>query len=242
MRFQDKVAVITGASHGIGRAINEQFREQGAKTAVIDLEDAGIPCSFFWQGDIAEREVLEQFAEEVSRRFGRVDYLINNAMMTRGGLLGGCSYDDFLYAQRVGVAAPYYLTKLLEPYFAPGGAIVNLSSTRAFQSQADTESYSAAKGGITALTHALAASLSGRIRVNSISPGWIDTTGSSFGPEDMRQHPAGRVGKPADIAAMALYLCSEEAGFITGENIRIDGGMSRLMVYHDDCGWTYTPQ
>lgn len=241
MDFTGKIAVITGASRGIGRAINEAFRAHGARTAVVDLEDAGVPCDFFYQGDIAECATLERFADEVRSRFGRVDALINNAMMTRGGILGGCSYEDFLDAQRVGVAAPYYLTKLFLPCFADGAAIVNLSSTRAFQSQADTESYSAAKGGITSLTHALAASLAGRVRVNSISPGWIDTTASSFGPADMRQHPAGRVGRPEDIANMALYLCSEEAGFITGENIRIDGGMTRLMVYHDDCGWTYTP-
>lgn len=241
MDFTGKIAVITGASRGIGRAINEAFRAHGAQTAVVDLEDAGVSCDLFYQGDIAECETMERFADEVRARFGQVDYLINNAMMTRGGIHGGCSYEDFLYAQRVGVAAPYYLTKLFLPCFADGAAIVNLSSTRAFQSQADTESYSAAKGGITSLTHALAASLAGRVRVNSISPGWIDTTESSLGPADMRQHPAGRVGRPEDIANMALYLCSEEAGFITGENIRVDGGMTRLMVYHDDCGWTYTP-
>ena len=241
MDFTGKIAVITGASHGIGRAINKAFRTSGAQTAVIDLEDAAVPCDLFYRGDLAERETLERFSEEVRTHFGRVDYLINNAMMTRGGILGDCSYEDFLYAQRVGVAAPYYLTKLFLPCFAEGAAIVNLSSTRAFQSQADTESYSAAKGGITSLTHALSASLAGRVRVNSISPGWIDTTASSFGAADMRQHPVGRVGRPEDIASMTLYLCSEEAGFITGENIRIDGGMTRLMVYHDDCGWTYTP-
>ncbi len=242
MDFSNKIAVITGASQGIGRAINSLFREKGMKTAVIDLTDSGIPCYLFLQGDVADRETLERFAKAVTAKFGKVDYLVNNAMQTRGGILSGCSYEDFLYAQRVGVAAPYYLTQLFLPCFAEGAAIVNLSSTRAFQSQPDTESYTAAKGGITALTHGLAASLAGRVRVNSISPGWIDTTDSEFGPEDMRQHPAGRVGRPADIANMVLYLCSEDAGFITGENIRIDGGMTRLMIYHNDCGWSYQPE
>lgn len=239
MKFENKVVIITGASQGIGRAINDAFRAEGAKTAVIDLTDQNTPCDFFYQGDLTEEAVLADFVRQVTERFGHVDYLINNAMMTRRGILSGCSYEDFLYAQKVGVAAPYYLTKLLLPYFAPGAAIVNMSSTRAFQSQEDTESYSAAKGGITALTHALAVSLSGRVRVNSISPGWIDTTGSEFAGPDCTQHPSGRVGKPMDIANMVLYLCSEEAGFINGENIRIDGGMTRLMVYHADYGWNY---
>lgn len=121
-----------------------------------------------------------------------------------------------------------------------GASIVNIASTRAFQSQPDTESYSAAKGGIVALTYSMSVSLAGKARVNCISPGWIDASENPQHYEpDKRQHPASRVGTPADIANMALYLCSEQAGFITGENITIDGGMSRLMIYHDDCGWTY---
>lgn len=109
-------------------------------------------------------------------------------------------------------------------------------------SQPNTESYTAAKGGISALTHALAVSLSGKVRVNSISPGWIDTSGSEFFGSDKTQHPAGRVGTPRDIADMVIYLCSEKAGFITGENITIDGGMTKLMIYHNDCGWRYEQQ
>lgn len=104
-------------------------------------------------------------------------------------------------------------------------------------SQPQTESYTAAKGGISALTHALAVSLAGRVRVNSISPGWIDTEGASFEGPDALQQPVGRVGTPSDIADMVLYLCSDKAGFITGENICIDGGMTRLMIYHNDFGW-----
>ena len=137
------------------------------------------------------------------------------------------------------MTAPFYLSKLLTPHFAPGAAVVNISSSRDRMSQPQTESYTAAKGGIAALTHALAISLAGKVRVNSISPGWIDTADSGFAGADALQQPVGRVGKPEDIAEMALFLCSEKAGFITGENICIDGGMTRLMVYHGEHGWNY---
>ncbi len=238
-RFKDKTAVITGGSNGIGRCIAKAFSCEGAKIAVIDKDIKSAPCDLFFHGDIAEEETLKAFADEVIARFGTVDYLINNACLSRKGILSGCGYDDFLYVQRAGVAAPYMLTKLLLPYFNPGASIVNISSTRAGQSQPDTESYTAAKGGISALTHALAVSLSGRARVNSVSPGWIDTTGGSFEAEDHAQHPAGRVGCPEDIARVVLFLCSEDSGFITGENITVDGGMTKLMVYHNDYGWKY---
>lgn len=134
-------------------------------------------------------------------------------------------------------AAPFYLTQLFLEDFAKGAAIVNISSSRDRMSQPETESYTAAKGGISALTHAMAVSLAGRVRVNSISPGWIDTAGMEYQGPDAYQQPAGRVGNPLDIANMVMYLCSEKAGFITGENICIDGGMTRQMIYHDDWGW-----
>lgn len=149
-----------------------------------------------------------------------------------------CSYEEFERALAVGVTAPFYLTKLLLPIFTAGGAVVNISSSRDGMSQAQTESYTAAKGGIAALTHAMAVSLAGRIRVNSISPGWIDTEGIQYEGADALQHPSGRVGNPLDIAHMVLFLCSDKAGFITGENIRIDGGMSRRMIYHGEEGWS----
>ena len=123
---------------------------------------------------------------------------------------------------------------------AEGAAIVNISSSRDRMSQPQTESYTAAKGGIAALTHALAVSLAGKVRVNSISPGWIDTAYTVYEGPDAVQQPVGRVGNPLDIANMVLYLCSDKAGFITGENICIDGGMTRQMIYHGDNGWTLT--
>jgi NAD(P)-dependent dehydrogenase (short-subunit alcohol dehydrogenase family) len=140
----------------------------------------------------------------------------------------------------VGVTAPYYLTSLLlkNNLFAPNAAIVNIASTRAFQSQPDSEAYSAAKGGIVSLTHSMAVSLAGRVRVNCISPGWVETSAiAEHSEQDHSQHPSGRVGTMSDIADMVLYLCSDKAGFINGQNITIDGGMSKLMVYHGDYGW-----
>lgn len=229
--FKGKVAVITGGARGIGLCLAEEFRRAGAAVCVIDL----LPNPYF-VGDVAEEASLRAFAEKVLSEHGRVDFLINNALPLMKGL-DDCSWEDFDYALKVGVAAPFYLAKLFAPHFAPGAAIVNISSSRAAMSQPHTESYSAAKGGISALTHALAMSLAGRVRVNSISPGWIDTAFTEYQGADASQHPAGRVGNPLDIAHMALFLCSEKAGFITGEDIRIDGGMTRQMIYHGDHGW-----
>lgn len=230
--FQDKIAVVTGGAKGIGKAIAEEFRKAGAKVCIIDLLD-----NDGYTGDLAEQTVLENFARKVIAEHGHVDYLINNALPLMKGI-DECSYEEFNYALRVGVTAPFYLTKLFAPHFAPGAAIVNISSSRDRMSQPQTESYTAAKGGISALTHALAVSLAGKVRVNSISPGWIDTDYTVYEGADAIQHPAGRVGNPLDIAHMVLYLCSDKAGFITGENICIDGGMTRQMIYHNDFGWT----
>ena len=162
--------------------------------------------------------------------------LINNAAPKMCGITSG-SYEDFEYALRVGVTAPFYLAKLFAPYFATGASIVNISSSRDRMSQPETESYTASKGGISALTHALAVSFSGKVRVNSISPGWIDNHNMGYSGADAQQQPCGRVGNPMDVANMVLYLCSDMAGFLTGENICIDGGMTRQMIYHGDHGW-----
>lgn len=231
MKFKDKTAVITGGASGIGKRLAERFRKEGADVEIIDK----VPGEWF-VGDIADKCVLEQFAEYVTDKHGKIDFLINNALPLMKGI-DNCSWEEFLYAQKVGVAAPFFLTKLFMPFFAKRSSIVNISSTRDSMSQPQTESYSAAKGGISALTHALAVSLAPRVRVNSISPGWINTSTMVYDGPDACQQPAGRVGSPDDIASMVMFLCSDEAGFITGENIRVDGGMSRLMVYHGDYGW-----
>ena len=234
--FEDKVAVVTGGARGIGRAIADAFLREGAAVHIIDLR----PGDWF-VGDVGDRETLERFAEHVIRKSGHVDYLVNNALPLMKGI-DECSYEDFQYALSVGVTAPFYLSKLFAPYFREGACIINISSSRDRMSQPQTESYTAAKGGIAALTHALAASFAGKVRVNSISPGWIDTSYRVYEGPDALQQPAGRVGNPVDIANMVLFLCSDRAGFITGENICIDGGMTKLMIYHDDHGWTYTPE
>lgn len=229
--FKGRVAVVTGGAKGIGKEFVKQFRDAGAHVCVIDLLE-----NDFFVGDIADEKVLEKFVQKVVEKYGKVDFLVNNALPLMKGL-DKCTYDEFNYALRVGVTAPFYLTKLFMPYFTSDAAIVNISSSRDRMSQPQTESYTAAKGGISALTHAMAVSLAGRVRVNSISPGWIDTDFEEYSGADAEQHPAGRVGNPADIANMALFLCSDKAGFITGENICIDGGMTHQMIYHNDCGW-----
>ena len=230
--FQGKVAVITGGASGIGKCIAEEFRKAGAAVCVIDKAEGD-----HYVGDISRQEVLETFAEEVIAKYGHVDILVNNALPIMRGI-EACSYEEFQYALAVGVTAPFYLSKLFAPHMPEGSSILNISSSRDRMSQPQTESYTAAKGGIAALTHALAVSLAGKVRVNSISPGWIDTAYTVYEGPDAYQQPAGRVGNPMDIANMVLFLASDKAGFITGENICIDGGQTKLMIYHGDHGWT----
>ena len=233
--FQNKVVVITGGANGIGQCIAEEFKSQGAKICIIDTA----PGDHF-VGDLADRDTLEDFARSVIREHGRVDVLVNNAPPLFLGI-DECSYEEFQRSMAIGITAPFYLAKLFAPHFAPGASIINISSSRDRMSQPQSESYTAAKGGIAALTHALAVSFAGRVRVNSISPGWIDTAYTVYEGPDALQQPEGRVGHPGDIANMVLFLCSDKAGFITGENICIDGGQTRLMIYHNDCGWSYQP-
>ena len=230
--FQNKVVVITGGAGGIGKCIAEEFKAQGAQVCVIDRADGD-----HYVGDLSRQSVLEDFAKTVIDQYARVDVLVNNAPPDFIGI-DNCTYGDFQRALAVGVTAPFYLSKLFAPYFSQGASIINISSSRDRMSQPQSESYTAAKGGIAALTHALAVSFAGKVRVNSISPGWIDTAYTVYEGPDAIQQPAGRVGNPLDIANMVLFLASEKAGFITGENICIDGGQTRQMIYHGDNGWT----
>ena len=231
--FEGKVAVVTGGAQGIGRCIADEFRRAGASVCIIDCQKGD-----HFIGDLSDKLTLERFAQSVVEKYGRVDYLINNAAPLMKGI-DECTFEEFQYALNVGVTAPFYLTKLFAPYFAEGAAVVNISSSRDRMSQPQTESYTAAKGGIAALTHALAVSLAGRVRVNSISPGWIDTKAMNYTGPDATQQLVGRVGNPMDIANMVLFLCSDKAGFISGENICIDGGMTHQMIYHGDFGWSF---
>ena len=232
MEYKDKVVIVTGGAQGIGKCIAEEFRKQGALVEVIDKQEG----QNHFVGDLSNRYAIEEFTKLVIEKYGKVDFIVNNALPLMKGI-DECSYEEFENALKVGVTAPFYMVKLLKDHLAEGSSIVNISSSRDRMSQPQTESYTAAKGGIAALTHALAVSLAGKARVNSISPGWIDTDYKVYEGPDAYQQPAGRVGNPLDIANMVLFLCSKKAGFITGENICIDGGMTRQMIYHGDCGW-----
>ena len=231
--FKDKVVVITGAAHGIGKVTADEFKKYGAKVCIIDMME-----NDYFVGDLSEKSVLEAFADKVIAEHGHVDCLINNAPPMMKGI-EECSYEEFTKALQVGVTAPFYLTKLFMSYFGKNASVINISSSRDRMSQPNTESYTAAKGGIAALTHGLAVSLAGKARVNSISPGWIDTDFTVYEGPDADQQLVKRVGNPMDISNMILFLCSEKAGFITGENICIDGGMTKLMIYHNDHGWMF---
>ncbi len=257
MNFSGKICVVTGAANGIGRCILEKFCEAGAEAAFVDIDTVGGRAlearlgdkAVFMPGDVADEETLNDFALLTIRRFGRVDYLINNVCNNRRGILSGCSHNDFIHVLKVGLAAPYILAHLFMGDFAMNASIINISSTRAIMSQTDGESYAAAKGGLNSLTHALAVSLAGRVRVNAISPGWIDAGAYQKDPDyipeylnaDLIQHPVRRIGTPEDVAAMTMFLCSDQAGFITGQNFVVDGGMARQMIYHEDRGWTFEP-
>lgn len=249
--FSGSVVVVTGGASGIGRAIAAAFAEKGSRVAVMDvrngetaalldaLPEEGHLCV---TGDVGVEEDVRFFAEKVLAHFGHVDILVNNACITRRGILSGCSYEEFNEVLRVGVSGPYLLSLLFRDYFSRGASIVNIASSRAFMSQKDTESYSAAKGAVISLTHALAMSLASRgVRVNSVSPGWIDTgVAGSLSREDALQHPSGRAGRPEDIVQAIFFLC--RSGFVNAENLVVDGGMSRMMVYHGDEGWSFRPE
>jgi len=248
LNFAGKTAIVTGGANGIGLSIAEHFLDVGADVFIIDIDKAAWEALAarhdglkFFHGDIGEKTTSEAF---ISALPCPINFLINNACISHGGLLSVCPYEDFERMQRVGVTAPYYLTSLLlqQSLLAKDAAIINIASTRADQSQPDTEAYTAAKGGIIALTHAMAISLAGQARVNAISPGWIETDkhNADHTDSDKHQHPARRIGIPNDIAQMTLFLCdNEKSGFITGQNFTIDGGMSKLMIYHNAHNWKF---
>lgn len=256
MHFKNKVCVLTGGALGIGRCITRKFAESGAKIVFIDINQKAAQKnaeyinhnggeSHYFIGDISNEVDLLKFKDFTLNLFPTIDYLINNACINKKGILSACTFEDFNYVLKVGICAPYFLTHQFLKSFKPGSSIVNIGSTRAYMSQADTESYTSAKGGILSLTHALAISLAGKVRVNCISPGWIDTSKYyddnytlNHEKPDIEQHPAKRIGKAEDIANVVMFLCNEENSFITGENITVDGGMTKLMIYNGDDGWT----
>jgi hypothetical protein len=251
--FENKVAVVTGGGQGIGKATVMKLLARGMRVVIADKDDDAAAeaadelstpdRAFGIQTDVAEEDSVRDMIAETVASFGRLDLLVNNA---GHGTKEPFAVEDLDLAEwnRVigtNLTGVFLCTKHAVPHLRKQrGAIVNIASTRAFQSEPDTEAYAASKGGIVALTHALAVSLGPDIRVNCISPGWIvvdewqkstNRKAAQIRPQDNAQHPAGRVGHPEDIAEMAAYLASQRAGFITGQNFVIDGGMSRKMIY-----------
>lgn len=251
-----KVAAVTGGAQGIGRAISLAFAQAGYDVAAADIDkEAGLELirdirqlgrqGMFLCVDVSAEEEVQRWFRVIAEEFGRVDALVNNAGISRGGSMLELPVSDFDRVLAVNLRGPFLCSRQAAALMKRqgGGSIVHIASTRALMSEADTEAYSASKGGLLALTHAMAVSLgSYGIRVNAISPGWIETrdwqkasrrTEPMHSERDRLQHPVGRVGRPEDIAAACLYLCGEKAGFITGQNLVIDGGMTVKMIYEE---------
>lgn len=240
-----KAAVVTGAAQGIGRAISERLLRDGWRVLMVDSDaEAGAEAQAdlggeFVQADVSSEADVRRVMDEAARRFGRLAGLVNNAGIGVWTPLAELTLDDWQRVLGVNLTGAFLCAKYAAPLL-DGGAIVNIASTRARQSEPNGEAYAASKGGLVALTHALAVSLGPRVRVNCVSPGWIDVSAwkkkvearpARLRPEDHAQHPAGRVGRPEDVAALAAYLLGPEAGFVTGGEFVIDGGMTRKMIY-----------
>lgn len=253
--MKEKVAIVTGGGQGIGKGIVRRLLSQGMAVVIADSDhEAGVETAaelvslghvFALETDVGDEGSVERMVRETVSRFGRIDALINNAGIARHdwGPVEQLALADWNRVIGTNLTGVFLCTKHAVPHLRPThGAIVNIASTRALQSEADSEPYAASKGGIVALTHALAMSLGPEIRVNCISPGWIAVSDfkkasvrrpPELSPTDHAQHPAGRVGRPDDVAEMVAYLISPAAGFVTAQNFVIDGGMTRKMIYVD---------
>jgi NAD(P)-dependent dehydrogenase (short-subunit alcohol dehydrogenase family) len=251
MKNEGKVTIITGGGQGIGKATAKHLLKQGCRLLIAEVdEEAGreteqelkaIGAIRFLKTDVSREQDVIRLMEQTLNHFGRIDVLINNAAISRRKPVTELSLEEWNAVLAVNLTGAFLCAKHAVPYLRETkGVILNISSTRALMSEPHTEAYSASKGGILALTHALAMSLGPDIRVNSISPGWIEVSDwkkstvrqePGLRAEDHRQHPVGRVGRPEDIASLASYLISPEAGFITGQNFIVDGGMTRKMIY-----------
>lgn len=234
--YSQKAALVTGGASGIGRASAEFLAEHGYRVAVCDVAPArGLESGIvFIRCDVSREASVRACIRRVVQRFGRLDGLINNAGIASpgNGPVEKLALAEWNRRIATNLSSVFLMTKHAAPHLRRmRGAIVNIASTRALQSEPDTEAYAAAKGGMVALTHALAISLGPGVRVNCVSPGWIDTGRSKLRARDHAQHPAGRVGRPQDIAELVAFLLSDRSGFTTGANFVVDGGMTRKMIY-----------
>lgn len=253
MSLQKKVAIVTGGGQGIGKAIAKRFLEEGMKVVLAEIdEEAGketetefrhLGSIEFIQTDVSDEDSVKKLIRETKSHWGELDVLVNNAAIAapNNSPITELTLEDWNKTISINLTGVFLCTKHSVPHLRKNkGTIINIASTRALMSEPNTEAYSATKGGILALTHALAISLGPDIRVNCISPGWIEVSGwkkqatrkePELYQQDHQQHPAGRVGKPEDIASLAVYFASSEAAFITGANFVIDGGMTKKMIY-----------
>ena len=227
----DKVALVTGGAQGIGKAIAELLAGRGYRVAVADIRKSDF---FFVRTDVSREPAVRNCIRRTVKEFGRLDAVVNNAGIASpaNGRVDRLSLRDWNRRIGTNLTGAFLMAKHAAPHLRrSGGALVNIASTRALQSEPDTEAYAASKGGLVALTHALAMSLGPRVRVNCVSPGWIAHT--SVRRKDHAQHPVGRVGNDQDVAELVAYLISDAAGFVTGQNFVIDGGMTKKMIYQE---------
>lgn len=228
----EKVALVTGAAHGIGAAIARRLAQDGWRVIGADRDKTEIDGVRSVRADVSDEAEVQALVAGIAAKEGRLDALVSNAGIMIRKPLRELSLANWSRVLATNLTAAFLLARAAEDLLrAARGAIVTIASTRARMSEPDTESYAATKGGLVALTHALAISLGPDIRVNVISPGWIDVKGEHLRPEDHAQHPAGRVGRPDDVAAMAAFLLGPDSGFITGAEFVVDGGMTRKMIY-----------
>ncbi|MFW5695995.1 MAG: SDR family oxidoreductase [Alkalispirochaeta sp.] len=241
MKNNTAVAYLTGGARGIGRACAAFLKERGYRTVIVDFDEeslertrAEIDVDLALFVDLRDETQIRESIRRTVDEFSRIDAVINNAAVSRPSEVppDQLPLDEWRRVIETNLTAPFLVVKhAADTLRRHRGSVVNIASTRALQSEPDSEAYAASKGGLLSLTHALAISLGPDVRVNAISPGWIDTTGEPISSEDHRQHPAGRVGVPEDVAAMVAYLISPEASFVTGQNFVIDGGMTKKMIY-----------